>query len=318
MTLPDIHEATKGRWRGILMALGVEAHYLTGKQTACPICREGKDRFVYDDKDGAGTYFCRRCGAGDGFRLLMLMRGTDFPATVRDVRSVCGGAKAEVPKKEWTEEHRRAALNQLWQAGRPVANGDRVDLYLRGRNIHMADAPADLRFVPECPVSQLPGVKALPAMIAMVRDAAGKSVTIHRTYLGDGPKGKAAMDAPRRMFPGGLPKTGGVAVRLFPHEGGRLGVAEGIETALAASVLFEVPVWSCINATLMEQFVPPADVRELLIFGDNDESFTGHAAAYRLAHRIYEKVDHVEVHFPPNAGEDFADVLERRRERDAA
>jgi phage/plasmid primase-like uncharacterized protein len=74
-----------------------------------------------------------------------------------------------------------------------------------------------------------------------------------------------------------------------------LGIAEGIETALAAFELFEVPVWSGISAQGIESFEPPAGVREVIVFADHDENFAGQAAAYRAAHRLTLKGFEVEV-----------------------
>ena len=47
-----------------------------------------------------------------------------------------------------------------------------------------------------------------------------------------------------------------------------LGIAEGIETALAASYRFGVPVWSAI----LESWEPPTGVKRMIVFGDNDEN----------------------------------------------
>jgi len=82
-----------------------------------------------------------------------------------------------------------------------------------------------------------------------------------------------------------------------------LGIAEGIETALAASELFEVPVWSCISTAGIESFEPPAGVREVIVFADHDENFAGQAAAYRAAHRLKLKRYDVEVCIPPEPGD---------------
>ena len=60
-------ERARFRWREILPQLGVDTRFLTKKHGPCPLpsCG-GRDRFCFDDKNGDGTYFCRRCGAGTG------------------------------------------------------------------------------------------------------------------------------------------------------------------------------------------------------------------------------------------------------------
>jgi putative DNA primase/helicase len=65
MTLNTIERA-RFRWREILPQLGVETRYLTNKHGPCPICRKGRDRFRFDDRDGSGSYICSQCGAGSG------------------------------------------------------------------------------------------------------------------------------------------------------------------------------------------------------------------------------------------------------------
>ncbi len=73
----------------------------------------------------------------------------------------------------------------------------------------------------------------------------------------------------------------GAAVRLMPHQE-VLGIAEGIETALSASILFNVPIWAALTAGLLQEWTPPASVTTVFVFGDNDASSTGQAAAYSL------------------------------------
>src|SRR5439155_22198569 len=70
-------ERAKGRWPGILAALGIPANALTGKHGPCPMCG-GKDRFRFSDNDGSGDYICSQCGAGYGMRLLEKFHGWDF------------------------------------------------------------------------------------------------------------------------------------------------------------------------------------------------------------------------------------------------
>ena len=65
----SIHDRALGRWKGILAGIGVDPKYLTGKNVGCPLCKDGKDRFRFDDKRGEGTWICNRCGAGSGVDL---------------------------------------------------------------------------------------------------------------------------------------------------------------------------------------------------------------------------------------------------------
>jgi putative DNA primase/helicase len=139
-------------------------------------------------------------------------------------------------------------------------------------------------------------------MLAVVFDVEGKPVSLHRTWLGDGEK--ALVDEPRRIMPGPLPE--GACVRLSDVQG-QLGLAEGIETALAASIKFQMPVWSCLNAPMLAKWEPPRGVESITIFGDNDENFTGQAAAYTLARRMVAKKLEVAVRIPDKPGTDWAD-----------
>ena len=59
----------------------------------------------------------------------------------------------------------------------------------------------------------------------------------------------------------------------------------------------------------MESFIPPGEVKRLVIFSDNDASFTGQAAAYKLANRLAVAGMEVEVRMPSEVGKDWADVV---------
>ena len=142
-------------------------------------------------------------------------------------------------------------------------------------------------------------------MLAALIDVNGKAVNVHRTYLTEDGR-KADVDEVRKVMPGGLPA--GAAIRLAPY-GSKLGIAEGIETALAASALFGVPCWSAVNSTGLEKWLAPAGVTEVVIYGDNDPKFGGQAAAYSLAHRLACAGLAATVHIPPTVGDDWNDVL---------
>ena len=298
-----VRDAARGKWRGILPALGVHLPRADARHCACPICRAGKDRFRFDDKEGLGTWICGQCGAGSGFDLVMKLRGIGYAECAKLVEEVLGGVAAQPIRPGVDPEKQRAAAARLWNAASRLSDSDGVEAYLAARGL--ATRSSALRFVDRCRTSR---GEHYPAMLAQVCDAEGKALTVHRTYLaGDR---KAQIDCPRELMPGRL--SDGCAVRLSPAEP-VLGIAEGVETALAAAELFGVPVWAALTAGMMERWTPPEGTRRVVICGDNDsaKSFAGEKAAYALAHKLAGKVT-VEMQVAPEPG-DWADILLKRR-----
>lgn len=295
-------DLARGKWRGILDGLGIDKRFLSGSHGPCPFC-DGRDRFRFDNKDGKGTFICNQCGAGDGFEFLKRYHGWDFVTAAREVEKIMGHVRAEQPKPAMTDAKREELLNNLWEGSRPLDGKDMASRYLAGRGVLPGRVPACLRFHERCPVPN--GGGFLPAMLAMITDKNGDPTNIHRTFLG--PNGKAEIATPRAVMVGGIPD--GSAVRLYPIHGERLGIAEGIETAIAAAKQFRVPTWAALNSTMLEKWVPPAGVGEVVVFGDNDGKFGGQAAAYSLAHRLAARLRmKVSVQIPDAAGFDWADA----------
>lgn len=86
-----VRQAAQGRWPSILAALQINVPDSPKKHSACPRCG-GKDRFRFDDRDGAGTFFCNGClpHAGDGFSLVKNVLGLSFPEALQTVAGVLG------------------------------------------------------------------------------------------------------------------------------------------------------------------------------------------------------------------------------------
>lgn len=268
----------------------------------------GKDRFRFTDHNGTGAFICNQCGHGDGVEIVMRSLRLDFKASARRIEAVLGDAKVEA-KRERSEEADRAAMNALWRGGQRIERGTPADRYLLsrlGKRMSGDDWPAALRSVTAAEYWIDGTVRRFPAMLAKVCAPDGRPCQIHRTFLSsDG--SKAPVPKPRKLMRGDLPK--GSAVRLAPiGADGVLGVSEGVETAMAASIIHGVPVWACICAETMAGFEPPEAVRKIIVFGDNDASFTGQEAAYRLARRLTTKGLDTAVEIPERA-KDWADVL---------
>jgi putative DNA primase/helicase len=307
-------EAATGKWRGILLRLGVPDSALTGKHGPCPCCNAGKDRFRFDNKEGRGTWICGCGEAGDGMALAMKFTGREFADVASEIDTILGNevVGAEKPPAEMTEAQRKAALREVAAQTVRAAPGDLVDAYLTARGIGEIVYPPSLRFA-RALRDGCGGVR--PAMVAVVQDPEGANVTLHRTFLRPDGKAKAEMETPRRLMPGKLPD--GACVRLSEYTGGPLGIAEGIETAKAASALYEIPVWAALNASMLARWQPPEGCDEVAVFADNDPKFGGQAAAFTLAHRLACKGLTVTVHLPEVPGDDFADVWLRRQPKGA-
>lgn len=279
MNREPLQDRARGKWRGVLSAVGLEASYLRNKHGPCPMCA-GRDRWRWDDKDGTGSWICSRCGAGDGIALVMRIKGVEFRDAARLIEAELNDCAIEAPKPPSDPAVLRRKMANTWLQAGPLTACPPVLAWWQGRGLPVPTSD-QLRAA----LNPRGGV-----MLARVTDADGKPVNVHRTYVqADGRP--ADMDSHRLLTQGLLPK--GSAVRLGEPTD-VLGIAEGIETAQAASLLHGVPVWAALTAGNLEGFTPPAGVR-LIVFGDVDESYTGQAAAYTLAKRMRALRDPVSV-----------------------
>lgn len=293
-----------GKWAGLLSGYGLSDKQLSGKHTACPVCG-GKDRFRFDDKRGKGTFWCNQCGSGDGIKLVQLITGDTFKQVIEGLASKSGLIEVKMPITNADDQKKRQNLNKIWSESNQISADDLAGIYLKSRSLNINE---NLRFNPSTWYSGDSGKGNFPAMIAKVHDREGKPLTVHRTYLSHGKKLNST-DA-KKLMPSNKPATGG-AIRLFPL-GETLGVAEGIETAIAANMLFNIPVWSVVNTILMEKFDVPNGVKKLVIFADNDANYSGQKSAYALASRCVNllKIEAI-VKVPKTKNTDFADQLKQ-------
>ncbi len=295
-------DAALGKWTGILLALGIDEKFLKNKHGPCPICK-GVDRYRYDDKDGKGTFYCSGCGAGGGIDLLIRFHGWTYAEACKNIDSIINNI-TELPKQGIrSTEQKIAYIKKILSECSTVKINDPVWLYLN-RRTGIDKIPNDIKIHKSLYHSD---GGAWPAMVSIMRDENGKGVSIHRTYLTS--FGEKAPVNPAKKFCEGLPLNGS-SVRLSKIQK-HIGIAEGIENALAGGLRFSIPTWAATNATLMSQWKPPEGIEIVTILGDNDFSFTGHSAAYSLAKRLKLKGLEVNVKFPDEPGCDWSDACEQ-------
>jgi len=287
-----------GKWHGVLTELGVSAKYLKNKHGPCPICKKGTDRFRFDDKDGKGTYFCSQCGAGDGFRLLKEIHGWTFNECLNAIRPIIDYTTI---KPIQTKRDPVPALRKIAKmAGRIEPDGS-VQRYLNSRGLK--EYPETLKQADLYTWEYKVKLGPFPSMLGLIQDANGIGVSWHITYTHRGEKLKG-MTSRKIMPPKGT--ITGAAIRLHEHEG-HICIAEGIETALAASIISKLPAFSVMNAHCMATFEPPKDIYNVDIYADNDKSFVGQSSAYRLAERLSKRGIKTSVKISPKIGEDWLD-----------
>jgi hypothetical protein len=159
--------------------------------------------------------------------------------------------------------------------------------YLRTRGLDLPPLGHHLRYLPARPPRH-----PWPCMVGIVTDFknASRILTLHFTRLRLDGLGKAPLPKEeQRRFLGGFPKKGGV-IRLCDDADVtlRLGVAEGVETALGVYAGFRrsgwfQPVWSALDAVNLGELPHLRGIEELYIYGDRGP--VGEGAADDLAQR---------------------------------
>ena len=300
-----ITDVARGHWRQILPSFGYHPPMNPRSHGPCPMCG-GKDRFRFDDRDGTGSWLCNQCGHGDGFDLIQRLAGVQFLDARKQVAGMLGVKLENRNDAPSQEDKDRKAMQAVWQACGQPTEGSPVGRYLKSR-VGILWPSNSLR---EHAALWNPATKTrMPAMVCMIAGPNGRAANLHCTFLtSDGRKAEA--EPVKRVMRGALPE--GAAVRLGKASK-TMGVSEGIETAIAASILHKtMPVWATVNGTMLAKWIPPEESETIWIFADDDENYTGQAKAYQLANRLVVQFKKRCEVILPDIGNDFADQLKTR------
>ena len=187
------------------------------------------------------------------------------------------------------------------------ADGTLAETYLATSRKLSLPPNTGLRFNPD--VTHWETRTGWPAMVAVVLDRSGLPLGgIHRTFLARDGSGKAAVPKPRLT----LGNIQGGSVRLFPMgSDGTLGLAEGIETALAAAWLYGIGVWATLATEHLISFEFPDGLKRLIIFADRGEGGENAAASVKARAEAIGIATEIIL---PESDDDFnTDVINGRR-----
>lgn len=211
-------------------------------------------------------------------------------------------------RQQWAENGQRIAGVQAECV--PLVPGDPATLYLKRRGMGgVWPLPDVLRLHRALPYwNGTEKIGTFPAMVAPLVAPDGRTVALHRTYLTrDGRKA----DVPTvRKLTGTAGPLAGACIPLHKPVNGCIGVAEGVETALAAWCASGVPVVAAYCADLLARWRWPAGVQRLVIFADADKA--GREAADMLLSRAVRAGLQASVMTPTDPGADWCDVWAAR------
>ncbi|WP_138519176.1 toprim domain-containing protein [Limnobacter alexandrii] len=342
--LIDAKNLVEGNWLFLMQAAGASTLTLSGKHTSCPICG-GSDRFRWmgEGSKRGFLYYCNNlkdCGPRrDGFQMLMSLLNCDFKQACEFVRQQLGVTTADSPippKRTVVQEKvlsesdvqtRRAKYKLTWDQSKAITPSDPVGLYLAKRVPGLPNIPKVLRyhrgldFYEKNDQGVTVKVGTFPAKVAVIQGPDGRVCNINRTYLTRDGYPAPVTDGKNKKLMQSIDVVGG-ACRLFEPVD-TLGIAEGIETALAAFLFRKYPTWATLSTWGMESFILPPDydrVKNIIIFADNDGvkqngSRPGLDAARKLADRLIAQGLKVTIEKMARSGTDFADLYHQRKQK---
>lgn len=299
-------------------------HIEPGKLHRFSTCTKASDRAgwckLFDDERG-GVYGCNRSGMRGAWSAKdqASMTPAERAAWNRE-KEKARREREEQQRQQWAENAQRNT--RQWEACRDLVQGDPVTLYLKRRLLApLWPAPAALRYHPalsywhEVAENEWAEVGRFPAMVSAITSPAGELLALHRTYLTrDGRK--AELPGPVKKVTAASGHLVGGCIRLGSPRDGVIGIAEGVETALAASMASGLPVVAAYSAAALAGWIWPVGLQSLVIFGDADKA--GREAADRLRQRAQAAALRVNVMTPATEGADWCDVWAARDESPVA
>jgi hypothetical protein len=303
----------------------------------CLVCSCDDNGFAINpDKN---IWNCRGCGkGGDAIALEMHLSGCSFVEAVKTLIGETQSAPTRPPREPTPEELAARAAAQAAERRRqqfieataaeiitgivPV-RGTLAERYLSDQRRIEVDKIRDvleridaISFHPAIPLNE-PGHPLhghfLPAIIAIQTDPVTAAPTggVARTYLDLDGRKLIGLDG-KSMKAKSLGPMG--VVRLSRDEDVLEGlfIAEGLESSLAAMDAENCrPMWAMGSKSMMAKLPVLNGIEFLTVCADHDQA--GECAASEVCQRWADAGREAEMVWSKNAGEDFNDLLKRRR-----
>lgn len=273
--------------------------------------------------DEYGLIICHTCGKYSSFKSLMFLNDWSFPEALYEVARYVNVAPEEEGDGEYSftpatntrslDEVRQRKLDyenqrkeralkaqqkidRVWSESQIITSEnvpEEVKSYLKSRSVLLEKTFVGdhIRFHPSLSYyhkdenDDYHFVGKYPAIIKSIRFLDGKIATLHRTYFLPPEILEKGYDKRQMMSIPGDWEGSAIQIGGMPT-GNVMGVGEGYETCLSPMHYYQFPVWSAVNTSFLEEFVPPEHVDLLLIFVDKDRKEGGINAATKLKERM--------------------------------
>lgn len=326
-------------WVAVMRKLGYAEHVFNGKPQACPACGDGgkgvkSDRFIFDQKKGPGTLYCRVCHIGQCKGLHAAVRGISQKDALIEIIKASEGrldgvripsAPYVAPLPVGPNLAMKARIEKILAQCQPVTIATPVAQWIWHRvpGFDIKTLSSDILYHPRLALKHLNGeFSHHPAMVAVARDREGKVELLHRTFLTMA--GRKLMDNCRLYYG---PVTDGkfrsVLLREGPSPETTL-IGEGLETMFSIQKMDAVGhrIEACLDRGHIAKYEWMDGCKRLVNYGDfdfidpKDGARPGHAASAKLCQRLEGTGIKYITRFPPNEGTDWNDVYLERRARE--
>lgn len=274
------------------------------RNLTCPQCGTPKRFYLAGRVEGSGHCCSPSCSfhTFDGLMTISVLSNTPLGEVVINIASHLGMTDKkpkqvfipqkpkEVKRTEMTSQEIET-LRRVIETSHPMESGDVVWRYLVGRGLAPRLVNAVMKeglISANEALYHAPTETKYPAMVVPVVSPLGQIVGAHRTFLIEDELGHVSKidHEHNKMLTGSFEDAYiGSRIELGGPAGNAIGIAEGIETALAVNAM-GIHCWSVLNTAGMQSFIPPEGVKSVYVFADNDKSSGGQFAAYKCKERL--------------------------------